>query len=176
MHFVVRWFYQCFTLFSVFRNHTLLFLANFLINFFLYLKQSPVLCRLPSFFKKGTFLGVDFWNILSIVLSKRSKNGFSLRIQKAIILLKQQIVNDEIAILLIGVVFEFLASSFVLFEIRDKFAIMIQMRIGKGLLFFGTGLLFLFFLLPQKLVRVLLDWNRNELVFFVLEKTLMRQG
>ena len=84
--------------------------------------------------------------------------------------------NDEIAILFIGVIFEFLASSFVLFELRDKFAIMIQMTVGKGLLFFETGLLLLFFFLSQKLVGVLLDRNRDELVLLVLENTLMRQG
>jgi hypothetical protein len=74
------------------------------------------------------------------------------------------------------VIFEFLASSFVLFEFRDKFAIMIQMTVGKGLFFFETGLLFLFFFLSQKLVGVLLDRNRDELVLLVLEKILMRQG
>jgi hypothetical protein len=69
-----------------------------------------------------------------------------------------------------------LAAALVLFELGNEFAIMMQMAVGESFFYFGTGLKFLFFLFPQKLVRVLFDRHCYELVLLVLEKTLMREG
>ncbi len=89
-----------------------------------------------------------------------------------VILFKEQVVNDKIAIFFVGG-FKLLAAALVLFEVGNELAIMMQMAVGESLFFFGTGLEFLFFLFPQKLVGVLFDGHCYELVLLVLEKALM---
>jgi hypothetical protein len=98
-----------------------------------------------------------------------------VRVLKVVLLFKEQVVNDKIAIFLVGG-FKLLAAALVLFEIGNELAIMMQMTVGESLFLFGTGLKFLFFLFPQKLVRILFDWHCYELVLLVLKKTLMGEG
>jgi hypothetical protein len=118
---------------------------------------------------------VNFRRLFSKILSESSKDGFPVRVLKVVILFKEQVVNDKIAIFLVGG-FKLLAAALVLFEIGNELAIMMQMTVGESLFFFGTGLKFLFFFFPQKLVRILFDRHSYELVLLVLEKTLMGKG